>query len=177
MRKKLKLRPIHLTVPKVKKIDIPRDTSDNDISLEELEEKVRLAQAKVAPAVPSHTKLPPKPKRSLKKPHRRELSKLGPYIPVKQWAGLVRNVFPKDCPYTFAVAEDADRFDVVCDDGWRIVCMASYGGEFQVELYYNYACGFNTKKISVDYITKDLIQTAVQFLVDSKELFMKTKGK
>lgn len=98
---------------------------------------------------------------------KRNLEKLGGIIPKSEWVPLLK----KGSGFQIADVEDSERCDVI-GDGWRIVVMGCYGQEFTVELFYDYGKGFNSKKITVEYIKLSMLVEAVLWVHNSRKMFI-----
>lgn len=112
-------------------------------------------------------------KQAKKKSKKRHLESLGKHIPMDEWVPVVEAIAEVD-ELDLERAEDANRVDIIGSD-WRVVVMACYGGEFTVNLFYDYATGFNTRKINVEYITLNELSLAINWLLESREKFTTNK--
>jgi len=155
-------------ISKLKKIDVPETTSEDQKALDAMEKQLADLKEEGKNKVSNASmKEPTKPQ--LRKPHKRNIS--GDVIRFERWAPIVDTWAKSEgLKADLEVGRGADRVDVMTDE-FRMCIMASYDSEFTVTLFYEYDKGFNTKRINVEYIKVEMLQTALQFVYDSKELF------
>ena len=133
------------------------------------EEDVEVLEAQIK-KMNQKLKEPTKPQRPAKrKPHKRVIA--GPLANFKEWSSIVKSWAASPHMGVETVFEDdVDRVDVI-GDNWRICVSAFANQEFMVTLFFNYKTGFNSKRISVEYIKQPEIITALNFLLEAKEKF------
>jgi hypothetical protein len=183
--KTFKLKPVIPGLPRMepkftlKKVEVPDPTPEEQDTLEEIEEKTRLALKKISAAkaklVNGGDVITPKPKKEKKKTSTtKNMDKLlGEHIHPNIWVPRVKACFVGEAAekdVKFISSPESVRFDAY-KEGWRVVVMSEFGGEFCVTLFYAYGKGFNTKKISVEYIDLENLQHAVNWIMESRQFF------
>ncbi len=168
----------------LKKVEVPDPTPEEQNTLEEIEEKTRLALKKISAAKAKLEGggwgvIPPKPKKEKKKVSTtKNMDKLlGEHIHPSVWVPRVKACFVGDAAeknVKFISTPESVRFDAYKED-WRVVVMSEFGGEFCVTLFYDYGKGYNTKKISVEYIKLENLQYAVEWVMESRQFFNTNK--